>query len=77
MDTMRSVQERSFVVPTACARIPAMPALRARSVGSDSVADAAAPNPTTSVNAYGIRNKKTRNASAPARTTPPVAVSRS
>ncbi len=69
--------ERSPIPAKAFAAKPPIPASRARLPGSSLAALAPRPKITTSRNTYGIMNRNTRNATAPASTPPPAATSRS
>lgn len=76
-DRMRWAVDRSPMPENAFAANPPMPASRARLAGSSSAALAPRPKITTTRNTYGIMNRKTRNATAPANTPPPASTSRS
>jgi len=74
-DRIRWLVERSPIPANAFAASPPIPASRARLPGSSLAALAPRPKMTTRRNTYGIMNRNTRNATAPASTPPPAATS--
>lgn len=76
-DSTRWSVDRSPTLLNAFAATPPMPDSRARWPGDSPVALAPSPKITTTRKTYGIMNRNTRNATAPASTPPPADTSRS